>query len=87
MATTGNDQTVNRLYAEHSAALRAYVTRLLHDSHLAEDVVQDQCAVLVQLYAGETAPTAADSLGVPSAPVKSRLHHALTHLRRTFASA
>ena len=166
MATTGNDQTVNRLYAVHSAALRGYVTRLLHDAHLAEDVVQEtmlrawrhadrldlddrsawpwlrrvahniavdriraqrsrptevgeaavhqatdndhanrvvtahvvgravrrlaphQRAVLVQLYvAGDTASTAADSLGIPVGTVKSRLHHALTHLRRTLASA
>ena len=43
MATPGTDadETVNRLYADHSAALRAYVTRLLRDAHHAEDVVQE----------------------------------------------
>jgi len=43
MATPGThaDKTVNRLYADHSAALHAYVTRLLGDPHHAEDVVQE----------------------------------------------
>lgn len=41
MATPSTDQFVNRLYTEHAAALRAYVTRLLHDAHHAEDVVQE----------------------------------------------
>lgn len=34
-------EVVQRLYAEHGAALRGYVNRLLRDPHLAEDVVQD----------------------------------------------
>lgn len=43
MATSGThaDDIVTRLYADHSAALRAYVTRLLRDAHLAEDIVQE----------------------------------------------
>lgn len=38
---TNAHEVVQRLYAEHGAALRGYVNRLLHDPHLAEDVVQD----------------------------------------------
>jgi RNA polymerase sigma-70 factor (ECF subfamily) len=41
MATLSTDEIARRLYAEHSAALRAYVTRLLHDRDHAEDVVQE----------------------------------------------
>lgn len=42
MAASGTHaDTVNRLYADHSAALRAYLTRLLRDAHLAEDIVQE----------------------------------------------
>ena len=41
MATPEADRIVNRLYADHAAALRGYVTRLLRDPRQAEDVVQE----------------------------------------------
>lgn len=41
MTSAGAHEVVQRLYVEHGTALRGYVTQLLQDPHLAEDVVQD----------------------------------------------